>query len=228
MNTIKIHQSLVATFVGIILLFSGCQQPPDYPKAPLIWQESDLEYVNIKNGFDTVRVHLAFQDGDGNLGLDETDTLSPFHAFTIVRDGSGAAVRIQPGEKFNIYSFADIDVDGNGTIDTVRIKRNLFKDNFLIDFLKINSLGEVEDTLKFENIGTIGADNFNGRFQPLYKKDFSDEEYEGPLEGTITYQFISSFLLIPKGEYRISVRIVDRDLNISNSVLCTPSLLITL
>jgi len=212
----------------IILGFSACQKPPEYDNTPFISQAADTEYIDV-DAFDTLRIHLNFKDGDGDLGLEiDGDTLSPYQAYDILNDAGGNPIRIQDGEIFNINHFTDDnDVDNDGINDTVKIKINLFKDNMLFDFVRINQLGEIIDTLNFDNLnGGLGIQIPNFRFEPLYKKDFSEDVYEGPLDGTIDAEIVSSFSKLPKGTYRINVKIVDRALNVSNEILTTPSIVI--
>lgn len=200
----------------------SCRKPPEWPDAPFIEQYKETEYIET-SGFDTIKIHLAFRDGDGNIGLEDSDTISPYHAFDILKDENGNTLFIEKGENFNIYTHAIEDINNDGKLDTFKIKPNLFRNNILFDFVRVNPLGEIIDTIDFKNLGDVGAESLNFRIEPIYKKDFTNEVYSGPIEGFIDYNIVSSFFLLPKGTYRINVRIVDRDLNVSNSVLTSPS-----
>ncbi len=63
----------------LVLSLAACLEKPDYPLEP------QLEYVGFSR-FDSASVidpiglvHLKFTDGDGNVGLDETDISGVFH-----------------------------------------------------------------------------------------------------------------------------------------------------
>lgn len=216
----------------IIVSFTTCQKPPEWPDAPFIEQAKGTDYIKQKGAvagsisFDTVRVHLNFRDGNGDLGLErDGDTLEPYNAYDYIKDSNGDYIKIQDNEVFNIFNFTDdLDVDGDNIKDTVRIKINLYKDNVLFDFVRVNALGDIIDTVDFSKLNNgLGVLIPNFRFEPLYKKDYSDEVYEGPLDGTITAEIVSSFAALAPGNYRINVKIVDRALNVSNEILTTPA-----
>ena len=65
-------------FIGLLCL-TGCFAEPDYPNTP------QITFINLENlqgkesaNTDSVIITLFFQDGDGDLGLNSTDTLPPF------------------------------------------------------------------------------------------------------------------------------------------------------
>ena len=213
----------------ILLFVIGCQKPPEWPAEPELLgfnytAFSDKTYIvhPDKELPDTIIISVNFQDGDANLGLEESDTISPYHSFEYKTDADGNIIKIEFGTPFNIYSHATVENPDTSILDTVLIENNLFKNNFLVDFLEFDAAGNFIDTFNFQNppfpdYPSIGVPRLDGRFMPLYKKDYSENIYDGPLEGTISYT-MSSFNF-PKGIWKLSVRIVDRDLNVSNAVL---------
>ena len=77
----RIH--VIGAMALVTTALSGCLKPEDFPDEPILTFKG-LEQVYEPNGpTDTTRnwyfyVTVAFTDGDGDIGLDETDTQSPF------------------------------------------------------------------------------------------------------------------------------------------------------
>lgn len=218
---IKTSIKILFSFVLIQVLIS-CRKPPEYPDTPIIEQYKNTEYIETSS-FDTIKFYLTFQDGDGNIGLEEEDTLSPFNPYTIKKDANGNIQYADSTDIFNIYTHAIEDENNDGKLDTFRITPNLYYNNILFDFVRVDGFGDIIDTLDFSKLGPVGVEKLDFRIEPLYKKDYTDDVYEGPIDGFLDYQIVSSFLLLPKGTYRLNVTIVDRDLNVSNSILTTPA-----
>ncbi|MFO8086498.1 MAG: hypothetical protein R6T91_01660 [Bacteroidales bacterium] len=64
---------IVILFSGLLLLYS-CTEDPDYPDTPRIKFERFQKINNDSTGIIT----LSFTDGDGDIGLASSDTLSPY------------------------------------------------------------------------------------------------------------------------------------------------------
>ena len=68
--------------VGLLLLalaVLSCQKPVEYPIEPKIAYEGFSYLFNPDSTFSGEGViSFSYTDGDGDLGLDDTDTLSPF------------------------------------------------------------------------------------------------------------------------------------------------------
>jgi len=65
----------------ILLLMASCEKPKKYSNIP----EIKFLDITVTKGFDAldnprhfINVHFSFTDGDGNLGLDDYDTLGDF------------------------------------------------------------------------------------------------------------------------------------------------------
>ena len=209
-------------FIIIIYVFS-CKRPPEWPNEPVISQEENTVFKNT-GGTDTIIFTIAFQDGDGNLGLEEFDTVSPWHSYDLVTDSAGNPIFLTDINDLNIYRYEIGDVNDDDITDTFRVKRNIYKDNIWFDFVRVNELDEIIDTLDFETYTSVGVRNFNSRFEPLYKKSYTNEIYEGPINGTLIYKMKSSGF--PKGRWKFAINIVDRDLNVSNTLLTSPAVVI--
>ena len=152
------------TFIIFVLVqLLSCKKPPDWPAEPVISQEANTVYLNTL-GTDTIIFTIAFQDGDGNLGLEEFDTLTPYQNYDIVEDSAGNPKRLVSINDFNIYHHEISDIDDDGIRDTFEVVRNEFKDNIWFDFIQVNELDEIIDTLDFENYTPVGIRNFNSQF----------------------------------------------------------------
>lgn len=67
MTKITVVFVLLSTF-----LISSCLKPEKFPNEPII------EFVGFEAQGDTGLFYISFTDGDGDIGLDEPDTLDPF------------------------------------------------------------------------------------------------------------------------------------------------------
>lgn len=81
--------------IGLLLLalaVSACQKPVEYPIEPKIAYEGFTYLMNPDSTFSGEGViSFSYTDGDGDLGLDDADTLSPFgfndaHYYNMVVD----------------------------------------------------------------------------------------------------------------------------------------------
>lgn len=72
--------SYVALVVFFGLGIASCVSPPDYPDTPEISFKKieSTRIVKQTGSYDTVSVTISFKDGDGDLGLDDSDTGFPF------------------------------------------------------------------------------------------------------------------------------------------------------
>ena len=79
-------------FICFLFLMASCQEKPDYPVEPRITYEG-LAYLMDADSTLTgdVVLSIGYTDGDGDLGLDDADTLYPFgpndpHYFNLLID----------------------------------------------------------------------------------------------------------------------------------------------
>ena len=85
----------IRTIIGLLLLalaVCSCQKPVEYPIEPKITYEGFTYLINADSTFsgDGI-IAFSYTDGDGDLGLDDSDTLSPFgfhdaHYYNMVID----------------------------------------------------------------------------------------------------------------------------------------------
>ena len=85
----------IRTIIGLLLLalaVCSCQKPVEYPIEPKITYEGFTYLINADSTFSGEGiVAFSYTDGDGDLGLDDSDTLSPFgfhdaHYYNMVID----------------------------------------------------------------------------------------------------------------------------------------------
>ncbi|GAB2780165.1 hypothetical protein HNQ93_001390 [Hymenobacter luteus] len=71
-------------YVALVVCFglgiASCVSPPDYPDTPEIsFKKIETARIVKQTGsYDTVSVTISFKDGDGDLGLDDSDTGFPY------------------------------------------------------------------------------------------------------------------------------------------------------
>lgn len=80
----------------VLVLFNSCFDPPQYSIVPNI-EYQNIEFVEV-GGFsdaDSLILYLDFRDGDGDLGLSNTDVSDPFHDSNyFLEDGAGGFIKI--------------------------------------------------------------------------------------------------------------------------------------
>lgn len=73
----KIHHLIGSLFLALAVL--SCQKPVEYPIEPKIAYEGFTYLFNADSTFSGEGViSFSYTDGDGDLGLDDADTLPPF------------------------------------------------------------------------------------------------------------------------------------------------------
>ncbi len=75
------HKRSVTIALFMILVFGACIQIDDPPNVPVIsysGHESGYCYDDLGNEAKCIRLTFRLEDGDGNFGLKENDTLPPF------------------------------------------------------------------------------------------------------------------------------------------------------
>ena len=85
----------IRTIIGLLLLalaVCSCQKPVEYPIEPKITYEGFTYLINADSTFSGEGIiAFSYTDGDGDLGLDDNDTLPPFgfhdtHYYNMVID----------------------------------------------------------------------------------------------------------------------------------------------
>ena len=78
-------------FMFLLALTTACFSPPEFSNAPeigFVGISGDRTTDPLGNRQDSITVTISFKDGDGDLGLSNQDTLSPFQPFEQQPDGS--------------------------------------------------------------------------------------------------------------------------------------------
>ena len=75
----KLFQGFLPLFI-ISVTTTSCFEPPEFSDEPEISFNS-IEFVPVETRRDSLILTFNFRDGDGDIGLDNTFTLFPYHAF---------------------------------------------------------------------------------------------------------------------------------------------------
>ena len=67
--------------LSVLMLLVSCRKPEKFPIVPAI-EFVSLEANDVESGTDVCLI-FKFQDGDGDIGLDEKDTQSPFDTSSV-------------------------------------------------------------------------------------------------------------------------------------------------
>jgi hypothetical protein len=77
---LPIEKQAITGFIGLVVIlftFGGCQKAPDISTTPFIRFDS-YKFIEGGQNEDTIRLTIYFQDGDGDLGLSQGDTMAPY------------------------------------------------------------------------------------------------------------------------------------------------------
>ncbi|WKN42546.1 hypothetical protein [Tunicatimonas pelagia] len=175
----------------LVMGLSACIDEPEFSDVPAVTNIEEIYFVDVEQGIDSLVITIAFEDGDGDLGLTarEGGSISPFD---IVEDSNGDPVVFDPltaDVPFNCCDYAwpeglDPIIIGTDTIfDTIRVNRNQFVRNFEVAIFNRQPDGSYLE-VDFCDPDVSGCrPPLGGRFPPL-KDDFSDDK---PRVGTITF-----------------------------------------
>ncbi len=216
----KFYTTLLFSLL-FLMGISSCYDEPDFPMEPRLLGfdgENGIRFVDVPNTIaDSLIIRVSFQDGDGNLGLSSNE-ISPVlrEQYIYITDNSGDFIVYDP-QVHGEFNCADWKTPptyiAQDTIrDTIRADINPYYYNFEVDlFVKESGVFEEYDLLIERCRARLG-----GRF-PRFKEDFSNTK---PLEGIIEYGFASPGLvnLFRNDTLKIAVRIIDRALNVSNTI----------
>lgn len=211
---------LLLSWVSGLLLFLSCQPAPEFSNEPRI-SFSRLEIREIAgSSFDSLIVFINIQDGNGDLGLRDTETFFPFHPYAIFIDPiTRDTLKYRSNDTLPEFNCEDYEIIRRNTSagprnDTIFVIRNPNHFNFFLDFL-------VEENGVFRLYNWARercTPNFHGRFPLL-----SDRPGQRPIEAELRYGIRGGFrLLFRNNALKLRISIKDRDLNQSNIVETEP------
>jgi hypothetical protein len=219
-----------ALFVIILIGVSACFNPPEFPIQPQIEFES-VQYKEYGTGFDSeldsIILLIKFKDGDGDLGLDPSETSPPFNnKFYFIANGDFITYetkRTNPDydtlpafvQPYNCINW-EVYKEDNVVKDTLYFQLNPDYYNITVEYLVKNANGtftefDWREAFNYPNCGGT----FDGRFPILFK-----DKPGAPLEGTIRYGMGSTGfkVLFSTKTLKLRIQIKDRALNRSNIV----------
>lgn len=230
--------------VGTVL-FAACFEPPQYSIIPSI-EFDKIIFKDIANSSDpdSLILSLRFKDGDGDLGLDPSETFEPvndkfYYAFTDASLTNSVPIsafdprfiyvtyktrRTNPNysslpaftQPYNCINWEVKTV--NSKLDTFYIELNPNHYNIFVRFFTKNNNGTFKefDWQKEFPYPNCGIP-FHGRF-PILSKDISRK---APLDGTIRYGMASTgfLILFSIKTLKLEVVIQDRSFHKSDTVV---------
>ena len=192
----KYKYKIILSIFCYAFVLAGCTKSPNYPNTPQI-ELVEANKFSQSNGNDSLHVKLKFTDGDGNLGMNDND--SPTQEYSILDTAH------IPYYLFNCQKY----ITTNGDRDTFEISRNVNYFNFFVNFYRKNADGSYTLATR------PNCQQNNGRFSRFDP----DNNYAGPLEGTIEWNLKGSFSVdFRNTTVQIGISIQDRALNKSNEV----------
>lgn len=248
LNHAKYYSLVAITLVFTLLGCNRPPDLPDTPI--ISFNDVSFEVTTVFIGavaIETTTLKLTFNvaDGDGDIGLDGAESARPFNEFEFKLDANGD--KIEFGQRPEDPPFSCIDYiieaplgvpidatfdynEDEDTLDTIAVIFNENRFNIFVDFLIKQPDGSfVESDVRTwlpgsENERTFCNPNtFDGRIPCLSTDDKPCDFINStnrPIEGTITYDMLSSgFLLVFRAEtIKLRFYIKDRALNQSNIV----------
>ncbi len=232
MSKYNIKYSLSLVVAASSVFFMGCPTAPEFPDKPSIaFQDVNFEQRGVTGQQnvteDVITISLAFEDGDGDLGLSSNDINKPYNQYDLRFTQEGELIYVGDNDTLPAYNPLDYIVvpegdsamNGNAVLpgDTIYIVRNArFYNIFIKMFYKPGGKG---DFVEFDWEDAPYFQSFNGRFPIL-----NTEEYARPLNGELTYEIKSAGFrpVFREDPIIIETYILDRAGNKSNTVQSKP------
>ena len=212
-------------FFGIGVWGIACVDIPVYDETPFIRIE-DIRFKRLSTS-DSLVVTIRIQDGDGDLGLRQSEITYPYNS------------RIYPLFNGNFIRLGDIDTlppfkkpytcfnwvlkENAQGIDTIYTQINPNHYNFTVDlYIKKSGTYKKFDLTQYA-VDCPESEYFIAARFPVLSDNLSEK---APIEGTITYGYedVSSslFTLFRFDSMIVQVQIKDRQLNASNRARSDP------
>jgi hypothetical protein len=217
---------LILSVVVATLVLGSCFDPPTYSPIPLI----DFNDMYFAKGSvtDTLSVSVKFKDGDGDIGLAQADTLTPYNNKFYPRQLNNQLItyKLRRTPSYDTlpayvkpYYCTNWEIRSiNKKLDTVYFQLNPNYYNIFVDFYIQNGqtleyeLFDLETQFAGANCGLT----YDGRL-PVLAKDLSRKS---ALEGVIRYNMKSQAFLAIFGSkaFKLRITIQDRALHKSNTL----------
>ncbi len=99
------------------ILLQACVDAPEFPSTPKItFKDVTFREIGSNSDPDSLIVYLDFEDGDGDLGLDETEILPPYNQKNYFNNKTGQVINLST----DFLSLSDLLVFSNSDeIDTL-------------------------------------------------------------------------------------------------------------
>ncbi len=207
-------------FLLIFFSFIACQKRPTFPNIPSIGL-NEFYFKKIQGlSLDSLVIKIKFEDGNGDLGLDATDTYPPYELLDIVVI-NGDTLRYGDNDTLPDYNCVDYEIirketSVNGslvvTADTIYVIRNPNHFNFFLDFLIKQDDGSFRVFNPALELNCVPP--YHGRYFVLNTaRDIR------PLTGELQYSLMSGFRLLFRNDIiKLRIQIQDRSLNKSNII----------
>ena len=250
-NKYKRFLGIAILSIASSILFYGCPTIPEFPVQPSV-KYDDVSFeiftytteTGVQITSEKINLTLYFEDGDGDLGLNLDETNPPFNEFNIPLQPDNSLIRIGDSDTLPAYNpinyyipatsdslvYSYIRYEGTDSAqyinerldanDTIYVIPNPRSKNIFIDFYYQPTNNS--DFVLFDFNAAPYYQNFNGRFPRL-----NTEEYERPINGTLTYSLESVIfqILFRQQPIILEFYITDRAGNKSNVARTEPFIL---
>lgn len=124
-QTMKIFKDIVI-LCFFTIIFNACFDPPQFPTTPEIAYK-DIWFKDVPGDgtFDSLILFITFKDGDGDLGLETTQTDAPHHPVNyFLEDGTGSLIPISTTSRnAGLLPFLNVNENQTGKLVSVRTRQ---------------------------------------------------------------------------------------------------------
>ncbi len=243
----KKFTSQISVFLISLALMTSCLEPDEISEIPKI-KFKRLEFVDVDNGADSLKLTFDFEDGDGDIGLQDDETYSPYHPFFYIIYYDSAIANYENVTLSDTVSkppFYAVDERGYGYLfsetdnrpafncydyyfekdlpDTFYVFRNEYHSNMYLKFFKKRNGSYYETSIAQE----FGITDCNEVVENLRIPIFDYDKFGEPTVGNITYTYLSNGIVpfLASDTFKLQFYIYDRQLNQSN-IVDTPDFLL--
>lgn len=225
-------------FIGLSISFLSCIRQPEFDDVPKILFNDALYYKG--DDFDSLKISIYFEDGNGDLGIMSNETGPPFHTNNIFLASSGQRVPFSPGNLLNHDLYLDIQSDNDtmpaydcekyikypyqivvekDTItvyDTLYASKNPRRFNFYVNFFIKDKFNGTFSTYQF-------SDDCDATIIENFTPFVEDVNADKPVSGVLTRNVLIDFgfpeeIYLREEILKIQIYILDRSGNVSNTV----------